>query len=123
MSPQLRRASRKRPLPIVRRYEVEPFTVTLTSVKSDLTMVWAADNTIWLLPAYTFGAADGGMYSVIAVEDAYIHEADPVADGTTIEPAMIPARPPSPRTSPQALGGGVCTRHRTVPPETTAESP
>ena len=28
-------------------------------------MVWAADNTIWLLPAYTFGSADGGHYSVM----------------------------------------------------------
>jgi hypothetical protein len=53
-------------------------------------MVWAADNTVWLLPAYTFGSADGGAYSVIAVEDAYIHEADPVADGTTIKPAIDP---------------------------------
>ncbi len=84
--------------------DVEPYTVTLNSVKTDLTMVWAADNTIWLLPAYTFGSADGGMYSVIAVDDAYIHQADPVADGTTIEPAIEPGVAPAPDAAP-GLGG------------------
>ncbi|MEP7202501.1 MAG: hypothetical protein ABI894_07830 [Ilumatobacteraceae bacterium] len=79
---------------------VEPFKVTLNSVKTDLTMVWAADNTIWLLPAYTFGSADGGTYSVIAIEDAYIHEADPVADTPTIKPAIDPGAVPVP-----AVGG------------------
>jgi hypothetical protein len=55
----------------------EPVTVTLNSVKADLMMQWAADNTIWLLPAYTFGTADGGLYNVLAVDDAYIEEVDP----------------------------------------------
>jgi hypothetical protein len=32
----------------------EPITVTFTEVRTDLTMVWAADGTIWLLPGYTF---------------------------------------------------------------------
>ena len=44
-------------------------------------MIWDADNTIWLLPAYTFGTADGGLYTVIAVDDAFIQQADP--DTTT----------------------------------------
>lgn len=95
--------------------EVEPFTVTLNSVKNDLTMVWAADNTIWLLPAYTFGSADGGMYSVIAVEDAYIREADPVADGTTIKPAIDTGTAPVPSGAP-SLGGGYAPD--TIVPET-----
>ena len=55
----------------------EPVIVTLNSVKADLMMQWAADNTIWLLPAYTFGSADGGTYSVLAVPDEYIQEVDP----------------------------------------------
>jgi hypothetical protein len=75
---------------------VDPITVTLNSVKADLTMVWAADNTIWLLPAYTFGTADGGMYSVIAVEDAYIHQADPSV--ATTAPVGDPGVVPVPET-------------------------
>ena len=50
----------------------EPVTVHLTDVKMSLTMIWAADNTIWLLPAYSFSAADGGEYTVIAVDDSFI---------------------------------------------------
>ena len=79
---------------------LEPITVTLNSVKTDLTMVWAADNTIWLLPAYTFGSADGGIYSVIAVEDAYIHQADPIAEENTTKPAIDPGVAPEPAVAP-----------------------
>jgi hypothetical protein len=78
----------------------EPVTVTLNSVKADLTMVWAADNTIWLLPAYTFGTADGALYTVIAVEDAFIHQADPTSDTTppgAIDPGVVAV--PSPDTT------------------------
>ena len=63
----------------------EPVTVTLNSVKPDLTMVWATDQTIWLLPAYTFGSADGGMYTVVAVADEFIQQ--PVAEPGTTTPA------------------------------------
>ncbi len=51
---------------------MEPVTVNLTDVKMGLTMIWAADNTIWLLPAYEFSADDGGQYTVIAVDDSFI---------------------------------------------------
>ena len=47
--------ARTLPTPIVAPVDAEPITVTLISVEPDLTMVWAADNTIWLLPAYSFG--------------------------------------------------------------------
>ncbi|MEP7114568.1 MAG: hypothetical protein ABI862_14980 [Ilumatobacteraceae bacterium] len=80
--------------------QTEPITVTLNSVKADLTMVWAADNTIWLLPAYSFGSADGGIYTVIAVEDAYIHQADP--EVATTEP---PGQDPGVVTPETAPGG------------------
>jgi hypothetical protein len=82
----------------------DPITVTLNSVKADLTMVWASDNTIWLLPAYTFGTADGGLYSVIAVEDAYLHQADQAVD--TSVPVKDPGVVPVPAT---AVGGGAPT--------------
>lgn len=52
--------------------ELEPITVTLTDVRLDATMVWDADGTIWLLPAYTFTDADGGQYTVIAVDDSFL---------------------------------------------------
>ncbi len=65
----------------------EPVTVTLNSVKADLMMQWAADNTIWLLPAYTFGTADGGLYNVLAVPDEYIQEVDPPV--AVSEPAVV----------------------------------
>jgi hypothetical protein len=74
----------------------QPVTVTLNSVKPDLTMVWDADNTIWLLPAYTFGTADGGLYTVIAVDDAYIQQpaADPTGTVPGTDPNIAPTPPP-----------------------------
>jgi len=81
--------------------DVQPITVTLNSVKRDLTMLWAADNTIWLLPAYTFGSADGGLYTVNAVDDAYIQQADP--NVATTEPVPVPgtvATQPAPEPAP-----------------------
>jgi hypothetical protein len=80
-------------------------TVTLNSVKPDLITVWAADNTIWLLPAYTFGSADGGVYTVNAVDAAYIHQADPRP--ATTEPVINPGLPvPEPAPAGGGSGGG-----------------
>lgn len=86
----------------------EPITVTLNSVKADLIMQWAADNTIWLLPAYSFGSADGGLYTVIAVDDAYIQEVDPPI--AVSEPAVIDNGVVTPETVLQipADGGAEC---------------
>ncbi|MEY2444929.1 MAG: hypothetical protein QOE00_1509, partial [Ilumatobacteraceae bacterium] len=64
----------------------DPITVTLNSVKNDLTMVWATDQTIWLLPAYTFGSADGGAYTVLAVADSFIQQ--PVAEPGSTTPVQ-----------------------------------
>ena len=82
---------------------IDAITVTLNSVKPDLTMVWAADNTIWLLPAYTFGSVDGGLYTVNAVQNAFLHQADPAPAST--EPVIEPGVVPVPGTAP-ASGGG-----------------
>ena len=84
--------------------KIDPIIVTLNSVKPDLTMVWAADNTIWLLPAYAFGSADGGLYTVNAVDDAYIQQADPAP--ATTEPVVDPGVVPVPDTAPAADGSG-----------------
>jgi hypothetical protein len=86
----------------------EPVTVTLNSVKADVTMVWAADNTIWLLPAYSFGSADGGIYTVIAVEDAYIHQADPMPTTGQTDPAVDPGVVPTPATALPVPADGAC---------------
>ena len=84
--------------------DTEPIIVTLNSVKPDLTMVWAADDTIWLLPAYSFGSADGGIYTVMAVDDAYIKQPDPEVATTepVIEPGVVTdtAVPPTPSVAP-----------------------
>ena len=41
-------------------------------------MIWAVDDTVWLLPAYTFTSPDGGLYTVNAVADEFLAPADPV---------------------------------------------
>ncbi|MFZ4721294.1 MAG: hypothetical protein ACOYMR_17845 [Ilumatobacteraceae bacterium] len=68
----------------------EPITVHLTGVRLDTTLVWAEDGTIWLLPAYTFTGADGGEYTVIAVEDQYLQQPAPVTVDTTIPVDSVP---------------------------------
>lgn len=78
--------------------DVQPVTVTLNTVKRDLTMVWAADNTIWLLPAYTFGSADGGIYTVNAVDDAYLQQTD--ANVASTAPAPVPDTAVAPPANP-----------------------
>jgi hypothetical protein len=40
-------------------------------------MMWADDGTIWLLPGYTFQSTDGGIYSVLAVPDEFVQQAQP----------------------------------------------
>jgi len=71
----------------------EEITVTLTGVKTDLTMIWDADNTVWLLPAYTFTTDDGGQYQVIAIDDEFIElpEALPVPEPMPVEETVDPA--------------------------------
>jgi len=93
----------------------QPVTVHLNSVKSDLTMIWDADNTIWLLPAYTFGTADGGLYTVIAVDDAFIQQPD--SSTATTEPVIDPNIAPTPAVEPPVavIGTGVATGAPTEP--------
>jgi hypothetical protein len=62
---------------------IEPLTIHLTGMRMDLTMVWADDGTIWLLPAYTFTAADGGEYTIVAVDESFLDTPDPATTDTT----------------------------------------
>lgn len=57
----------------------EPIQVTLTAVKEDLTMVWALDGQVWILPAYTFTSTDGGLHTIVAIPDEYLDRGEPVA--------------------------------------------
>ena len=50
----------------------EEITVTITGATMGLTQIWDADGTVWLLPMYVFTTADGGEWSVIAVDDSFI---------------------------------------------------
>ena len=52
--------------------DIEPITITLTNARPSLEQLWASDDTVWLLPGYAFDSPDGGLYSVLAVEDQYI---------------------------------------------------
>ena len=78
----------------------EPITVTLANAQPSLEQVWAADNTVWLLPGYRFDVADGGLASVIAIADEYLAYTDPA-----------PLPEPLPAPLPEPVPGG------SVPPE------
>jgi hypothetical protein len=81
-------------MPIEPIVPMEPITVHLTGATLALTMVWAADDTIWLLPAYSFTSDDGGMYSVIAVDDSFIDLPAPFpTDSLPIEPVPVESTP------------------------------
>ena len=71
--------------------------MTLNGVREDLTMIWAVDDTVWLLPAYTFTSADGGLYTVNAVADEFLAPADPVPAEELVDPvddtASVPVAP------------------------------
>ena len=84
---------------------IEPLTVTLTGVRDDLTMVWDADGTVWLLPAYAFTDDQGGTYSVIGIDDAFIvlptPEPVPMPEPMPVETAVAPA--PDATTTPVSV--------------------
>lgn len=72
-----------------------PVTVVLTGLRTDLTMVWDADDVVWLLPAYTFLGGDGSEFSVLAVTDEYLIQPEPmvlpepgVTDTVVTDPGM-----------------------------------
>lgn len=82
--------------------DLEPITVTLTDVELGLTMVWDADGVVWLLPAYTFSDADGGQYSVIAIDDSFISlpEELPMPEPMPVETLPVETLPSDGATEP-----------------------
>jgi hypothetical protein len=111
--------------------EVEPVTVTITGVREDLTMVWDVDNTVWLLPAYTFTSDDGGLWTVIAVDDAYVDlgtvpvpEPAPLPEPLPVEtlPAeTLPAETLPAETTPAETTPAESVPAETLPAELTAD--
>ncbi len=67
--------------------DVEPIVMTLTTVTGSLEQVWAADGTVWLLPGYSFGGAEGLLANVLAVEDQYLQQAEPQV---LVDPVPLP---------------------------------
>ena len=60
--------------PTITEMEVE-----LVSVTADLWSSWAADGSMWMLPAYRFEGSDGGIYTIAAITDEYLVQMDPYA--------------------------------------------
>ena len=57
--------------------EPEEIAVEFTSVSMELTTVWGEDGTIYVLPAYSFTAADGTTATMVAVGEEYLDLPDP----------------------------------------------
>jgi hypothetical protein len=76
---------------------VEPFTVLLSDPQPALEQIWGVDDTVWLVPAYSFAGDDGGRYSALAIDDAYLQ---PVA------PDVVSSPPPVPDTAVPGIDGG-----------------
>jgi hypothetical protein len=73
----------------------EPVTVTLVDVQADLWWAWAADGSVWMVPAYRFIGDDGGWYTVPAVTDDYLVEITP----PTVTAVPLPEPAPAPPTT------------------------
>jgi hypothetical protein len=81
-------------------------TITFNNCRVGSTMIWAADNSVWLVPAYEYEAVDGGIYSVIAIDDSFIelpdYDAVPLPEPGTepmIEPAPVTVQPVDPAST------------------------
>jgi hypothetical protein len=82
------------PMPVDSIPAPEPITITLNSMKLDLTTVWGEDGTVYILPAYTFGSADGGNATIVAVDESLLDLPEPVAvDPAVTEPMPVETTP------------------------------
>ncbi len=66
------------------------FEVELVSVSADLWSSWAADGSMWMVPAYRFEASDGGVYTIAAITDEYLVQMDPYAVPDPGQPVIDP---------------------------------
>ena len=70
--------------------EIREFEVELVSVSADLWSSWAADGSMWMVPAYRFEGADGGVYTIAAITDEYLVQIDPWAMPDPGQPVIDP---------------------------------
>jgi|GEM_PF-275341 len=78
--------------------DAEPITVVLRDPQPALEQLWSSDGTIWLVPAYSFTADDGGRYTATALPDEYLEIEEPVVGEDPVarpEPAVEPAVDPA----------------------------
>jgi len=87
--------------------EPEEITVTLVDVQPDLWWAWDTDGSAWLVPAYRFIGDNGGWYTVPAVTDEFLIQAEPPVDSiavdppeTTTPPSTLPVETTLPGTPP-----------------------
>lgn len=76
---------------------IEVHDVTIVSVEEELVMLYGSDGSIYLVPGYAFIAADdeygySPRYTVSALPDEYVQQADPIAvEPAVVEPQVDPA--------------------------------
>lgn len=75
---------------VIEPMPMEEITITFTSVRLDLTMVWDEDGTVWLLPAYTYTSTDGGEYTIIAVDESLLALPEPTPVDTVPVETTVP---------------------------------
>ena len=96
---------------VIEPMPIEPMIVTLTNARASLEQVWASDETVWLLPGYAFDSTDGGLYTVIAIEDQYLAYADPaplpLPEPLPMPPETVVVEPGSSGGSSSGGGSGV----------------
>lgn len=92
---------------------IEQTVIELTTVTSSLEQVWAVDGTVWLLPGYSFGGADGMLANVIAVEDQFLEQTEPqvLPEPMPVETALPPVTtfPSDAATEPSPACAGLPT--------------
>lgn len=66
-----------------------PLEVTLTEVSLGLVQIWAADGTIWLLPAFIFGDGQGTQIPILAIDGDFLQL--PGTSGAPTTDAVVPA--------------------------------
>jgi len=89
----------------------DPVTITLTNARPSLEQLWADDGTVWLLPGYAFDSSEGGLPSVIAVQDQFIEVTAPAPTPLPVEGSIVPVDTTPPNT-------GDPTEPAPVPPPT-----
>lgn len=91
----------------------EPVVATLVDVRADLWWVWDTDNSVWLLPAYTFTDTEGNVFTVPAITDEYLIVAEPTVEP---QPEPAPAEPVDPPSSDVVVVGPPSTDVLVDPP-------